>query len=322
MNRVLVTGASGFVGGHLSMELAAAGWQVRAAVRRPLRQQSSAPPCEERLIETIGPDTDWSPVLRGVETVVHLAGRSAVPDTSADRALAAFRSVNVEGTRRLVRACVQSGVRRILFLSSIRAVGERTEVGRPFSEDSPCRPSDPYGISKLEAEQALLAEVRDSSVEAVILRSPLVYGPGVGGNFLRLMRAIDRRIPLPLGRVDNKRSLVFIHNLTSGILHCLAHPLSAGQILHIADAGAFSTPELLKALGAMLGRRVLLLPVSGEVLRGAGRLLGRADEIRRLTDSLEMTTDKIRKLLGWTPPSATREGLEAVASWYRAAVNL
>jgi len=322
MNRVLVTGANGFVGRQLSMELAAAGWHVRAAVRMPFRPQSSALPYEEHLVGTIGRDTDWTVALSGVEAVVHLAGLSIIRDTCAESALAAFRDVNVEGTRRLARACLQNGVRRILFLSSIRAVGERTETGLPFSEGSPCRPRDPYGISKCEAEETLLEELRLGSVETVILRPPLIYGPGVGANFLRLMRAVDQRIPLPLGRVRNRRSLIYIRNLTSGVIICLSHPLAAGEVFHIADAESLSTPELLNSLGEALGRRVILPPVPICVLRAAGRLAGKAGEVGRLVDSLETTIDKIRKRLGWTPPFATREGLESAASWYRAAVNL
>jgi nucleoside-diphosphate-sugar epimerase len=322
MNRVLVTGANGFVGRELSMELAAAGWHVRAAVRMPFRPQSSALPYEEHLVGTIGRDTDWTVALSGVEAVVHLAGLSIIRDTCAESALAAFRDVNVEGTRRLARACLQNGVRRILFLSSIRAVGERTETGLPFSEGSPCRPRDPYGISKCEAEETLLEELRLGSVETVILRPPLIYGPGVGANFLRLMRAVDQRIPLPLGRARNRRSLIYIRNLTSGVIICLSHPLAAGEVFHIADAESLSTPELLNSLGEALGRRVILPPVPICVLRAAGRLAGKAGEVGRLVDSLETTIDKIRKRLGWTPPFATREGLESAASWYRAAVNL
>jgi len=158
-------------------------------------------------------------------------------------------------------------------------------------------------------------------VEPVILRAPLVYGPGVGANFLRLMKAIDRRIPLPLGRVENKRSLIFISNLTNGIMHCVAHPLAAGQVFHVADAEPLSTPELMNSLGDALERRVRLLSVPACALRSTGRLLGRVEEIRRLTGSLEMTIDKIRKRLGWAPPFTTRAGLEAVAAWYRAGVG-
>jgi len=322
MNRVLVTGANGFVGRQLSMELAAAGWHVRAAVRRPFRPQSSALPYEEHLVGAIGRDTDWSVALSGVEAVVHLAGLSIIRDACAESAVAAFRDVNVDGTRRLARACLQNGVRRILFLSSIRAVGERTETGRPFSEGSPCRPRDPYGISKCEAEETLLEELRLGSVETVILRPPLIYGPGVGANFLRLMRAVDQRIPLPLGRVRNRRSLIYIRNLTSGVITCLSHPLAAGEVFHIADAECLSTAGLLNSLGEALGRRVILPPVPICGLRAAGRLTGKAGEVGRLVDSLETTIDKIRERLGWTPPFAMREGLEAAASWYRAAVNL
>ncbi len=321
MNRVLVTGANGFVGRQLSLELASAGWHVRAAVRRPFRPPSPALPYEERIIGAVGGDADWSAALCDIEVVIHLAGLSVIRNAHGKDALAAFRGINVEGTRKLADACVQSGVRRIVFLSSIRAVGERTEAGQPFSEQSPCRPADPYGISKCEAEQALMEKLLHSHVEAVILRSPLVYGPGVGANFLRLLRAVDRKVPLPLGRVKNKRSLIFIRNLTSGITHCLSHRQAAGEVFHVADAGSLSTPELLRSLGKVLGRRVTLPPVPVCILRAAGRLMGRTGESGRLTDSLEMTIDKIKERLGWAPPFATSEGLEAVASWYRAEVE-
>lgn len=314
--RVLVTGAGGFVGSHLCAELAAAGLRVRAAVRKPCSFEALPAQLEQEAVGEIGSSTDWSAALADVDAVVHLAARTHILDPKGGGDIAAFRSVNVAGTQRLAEACIHAGVRRFVLLSSIKAVGEETKNGEYFSEETPCRPRDPYGISKRESEQALLEIVAGGSLDVMILRAPLVYGPRVRANFLRLMAAIDRGMPLPLGAVRAKRSLLFVGNLTSAIARCIDHPTSGAQICHVADDAAVSSRELALNLGELLQKPARLLPVPILLLQFAGAVLGRSEDMRRLTGSLLVSTDRIRRFLGWTPPFTVAEGLLRTVQWY------
>ncbi|MBZ5497077.1 MAG: NAD-dependent epimerase/dehydratase family protein [Acidobacteriia bacterium] len=317
MSRVLVTGAGGFVGGHLCRRLAAAGLSIRAAARRSLPYAIPGDRFQQCLIPGVGPTTDWTMAVEGVDSVVHLAARAHVLEARGERHLEAFREVNVEGSRSLAQASIRAGVRRLVMLSSIKAMGEETVVGQCYAEDSPCRPSDPYGISKREAEQALWETAAGSNMEVVIVRAPLVYGPRVGANFLRLLRAVDRGTPLPLGSVKNRRSLCYVENLTSAIMSCLDHPAAGGQVFLVADEQAPSTRELVCRLGELLGRSPRLLPIPILLLRIAGRISGKSDEIRRLTGSLLLSTAKIRQRLDWRPPFTLDDGLRTTVAWYR-----
>jgi nucleoside-diphosphate-sugar epimerase len=301
MTRVVVTGASGFVGRTLCPMLAASGHEVNAITRH--------------MVPEIGPDTDWSAALAGAGAVVHLAARVHVTDDPADDPLAAHRHVNTLGTRRLAEAAVAAGVRRMVFASTIKVNGENTEA-EPFRATDAAAPRDPYGISKWEAEQALFRVAGESAMEAVVLRPPLVYGPGVGGNFLSLLRVCAKAPPLPLAMVANRRSLIHVGNLADAILRCLDHPEAAGRTFLVSDGETVSTPELVRRVAAALGRPARLFPVPPQLLRLAGRLTGKSSIIERLLDSLAVDDGEIRRRLDWKPPFSMSRGLQETAAWF------
>jgi nucleoside-diphosphate-sugar epimerase len=311
VTRVLVTGASGFIGRALCDALAARGLSVRAAVRR-----ASSITGDARVVGEIGPDTEWRRALHGVDAVVHLAARVHVMRDAAADPLGAFRTVNVAGTERLARECVVSQVRRLVFVSSIKVNGERTQ-GRPFSETDPPAPEDPYGVSKLEAEQALQRVAAATGLEAVIVRPCLVYGPGVRGNLGRLLAAIERGVPLPLASVDNRRSLIGLTNLCDLLARCVAHPSATGEIWLASDGEDLSTPELIRALAAGAGRPARLMPFPPRWLELAARLAGARDAYERVCGSLQADSSKARRSLDWHPPLSAQEGLRQTGAWHR-----
>lgn len=308
---ILVTGASGFVGRALCEALTAAGRPPRIAVRAASPAVPDAVPVGE-----VGPDTDWRAALDGIRCVVHLVARTHVLQESAADPLSESRRINVQGTERLARAAAEWGVRRFVFLSSVKVNGERTDA-RPYTEDDPPAPEDAYGISKLEAEQALAAVTASTGLEVVVLRPPLVYGPGVKGNFLRLMDAIARGLPLPLASITNRRSLVHVGNLAGAIVVALDAPQAAGRTYLVSDGEDLSTPELVHAIARALDRRPRLLPFPPRMLEAAAALLGRGAEARRLTGSLQVDSSRIRRELGWRPPISLAQGLAETARWYR-----
>lgn len=306
--KIAVVGAGGFVGRCLVVRLGADGHEVAPIVRTARAMPG------ERLIGDIDGATDWSGALAGVEAVVHLAARVHVMDEAPAPALARYRRVNTAGTLNLARAAAAAGVRRFVFLSSIKVNGERTVAGRPFRPDDPPRPEDSYAVSKLEAEQGLLALARETAMEIVIVRPPLVYGPGVAGNFATMMDWLRRGRPLPLGRVaGNRRSLIGIDNLVDFIALCVAHPAAANRVLLVADGEDVSTRALLERLAAAMNRRARLLPVPEAVLRGLARLAGKGAAGDRLLGSLQVDIGESRRLLGWSPPVTLAEGLRRAA---------
>lgn len=310
MGKILVTGGTGFVGGGLLRRLGGDGGRaVVAAVRTG---GAMLPPGIERvLVADLGPDTDWSQALAGVDVVVHCAARAHVMHERASDPLEVFRRANVQGTLRLARQAAAAGVRRLVFLSSIKVNGESTPSGKPFRADDMPAPQDAYGISKREAEDGLMALARETGMEVVIIRPPLVYGPGVKGNFAALMRLVATGMPLPLGAVrHNRRSLVGLDNLVDLIITCLDHPAAANQVLLAADGEDLSTAELLKRLGRAMNRRVRLLPVPVWMLESAAAILGKRDMAQRLLGSLQVDIGKTRELLGWSPPVGGDEGLK------------
>lgn len=300
---VAVTGANGFVGRALCKHLRARGLSVRALTR-------SASGAEDAwAVGDLGPGTDWGQSLQGVDCVVHCAARvHMVHDTDPDP-LQSFRRVNVEGSRFLAIAAAAAGVRRLVFLSSLKVHGERTEPGHPFTSDMAPAPEDAYGQSKWEAEQALHEVAASTGLELVVVRPPLVYGPGVKANFLRLMNAVARGTPLPLGSVDNRRSLLALGNLTDLLLQCVEQPAAAGHSFLVSDGHDLSTPDLVRAIARALGRPARLWPVPVAWLHMAGKLLGRSPQIDRLIGSLQVDIGHTRQVLGWTPRLTVEQGL-------------
>jgi nucleoside-diphosphate-sugar epimerase len=313
--RILITGANGFVGQVLCARLAHSGGVVRAAVRT--QAQGVDLPCPSIAVGEIDAHTDWNSALEGIEIVIHLAARAHAMNEQAANPLDAYRRVNVAGTERLLRAAVPAGVRRIVFVSSIKVNGE-TRAAPGFSEADAPQPEDAYGISKLEAEQRLASICAESTIEHVVLRPPLVYGPGVKGNMAALIRAIDRGIPLPLGCIRNQRSLIGIANLVEAIRLCSDHPAAAGKTFLVADERPVSSVELVKTIARALGRTARLLPVPVPLLRLAGSMLGRSPAIARLTSSLVVDSRAIHERLGWRPVSSFEDGIRAMVRGYQA----
>jgi len=303
---LLVTGSTGLVGRALCVHLRDLGWAVRGVSRQasdPVGQQSVVQ------IRSIDEDTDWRGALRGIDVVLHLAARVHImQDRSADP-LAEFRRVNVHGTLNLARQAASAGVRRLVFVSSVKVHGEATVSGRPFTELDPLLPQDAYGQSKIEAKPGLQMIAMQTGLELVIVRPPLVYGPGVKANFAALMRAVQQGWPLPLGAVQNLRSLVALDNLVDFLSLCASHPRAAQQSFLISDGQDVSTPQLLREMAHALGRPARLLPLPVPVLRALGRLSGQSAAIDRLCGNLQLDISKARTLLGWTPVLGLSEGL-------------
>lgn len=309
---ILLTGATGFVGGHLVPCLRAKGFDVRSAVRTTPAE--GAPSLDVVSVGDLTTLPSLREALRDVSVVVHLAGRVHASRRTTDSG-AEFRRANVDATRHLAVQAAARGVRRFVFLSTIKVNGEST-AGHSFSESDTPSPHDAYGISKLEAERALLEVASSTGLEVVILRPPLVYGPGVKANFLRLLWLVRRRIPLPFGNVHNRRSLVSVWNLCDLISVCCEHPAAAGETFLVSDQHDLSTPELIRALGDALGRPARLFACPLLLLRAPGRLLGRSDEVERLIGSLQVDSTKATEQLGWRPPVTVADGIARTCRWY------
>lgn len=296
---ILVTGANGFVGRAVVAEAKRRGLRVRAAMRTAGDVPEGA---ELSIAPSLEAGSDWRPLLKGVDAVVHAAARVHVMRDTADDPLAAFRRVNVNGTMELALQAVQAGVRRFVFISSIKVNGEGTSADAPYRADSPPQATDPYGISKLEAERGLLELARGAAMGVAIIRPVLVYGPGVRANFRSVMKWIRRGIPLPLGAIHNRRSLVALDNLVDLILTCVAHPAAANQVFLVSDGEDVSTPGLLRSIAAAMQKRAALIPVPPALLQFLLSLFGLGAQGRRLCGSLHVDIGKTRERLGWTPP--------------------
>lgn len=311
MKTVLVSGATGFVGRALCVELVQREYGVRAVVRDLSRSLGGH--YELVKVSNIDSATDWSCSLHGVDAVVHLAARVHVMCDTATAPLTEFRRVNVEGTLKLARQAAAAGVRQFVYLSSIKVNGEFTRLDQTFTADDIPAPQDPYGISKHEAEVGLRQLARETGLKVVIIRPPLIYGPGVKANFLSMMRWLWCGIPLPLGAIHNKRSLVALDNLVDLIVTCLNHPAAANQTFLVSDGEDLSTTELLRRMGDALGKPTRLIPMPVSWLQSGATMLGFRDMAQRLCESLQVDIAKTREVLGWTPSVSVAEGLRRVA---------
>lgn len=316
--KVAVTGANGFVGRALAQQLASCGHRVLAYVRRPRDFVETAD-----VMPMAMPDlclhADWRLTpTQGIDVLVHCAARVHIlKDTSSD-CLADFRRVNVEGAVNLARQAAVAGVRRFVFLSSIKVNGEFTEVGHPFTAYDTPAPEDPYGVSKNEAEQLLREVSSETGMEMVIIRSPLVYGLGVKANFESMMRWLSRGVPLPLAAVtQNRRSLVALENLVDLIMTCLSHPAAVNQTFLVSDGEDLSTVDLLKRMGAALGHPARLFYMPPSMLKIGAQFVNKFGIYQRLCGSLQVDIAKTRQLLGWTPPVSVDEGLRRAAGSFR-----
>lgn len=317
--KVLVTGATGFIGRALCRHLLQHSVSVRASTR--VASSAALPPEAEVVqIASVDGETDWSEALAGVDAVVHLVGRVHVMSESDPDPLGAFRTVNTEGTGRLAAMAAEAGVRRMVYVSSIKVNGEQT-TGSPFTESDVPKPHDPYGISKWEAEQGLWGTARRTGLEVVVVRPPLVYGPGAPGNFLRLLQFIRMGVPLPLASVQNQRSFMYVENLCDAIRVCAQHPSAAGRTFLLSDGEDISTPGLIRLLSSYLGCRTRLLRFPPALLGAGARVLGFGGEAERLLGSLRVDSSAMRRALHWTPPFPLRDGLRATAEAYLSALE-
>lgn len=312
--KVLVTGANGFVGGAVCRKLVTDGHHVIAA----MRQREELPPTiETRIVGSLDAETAWTAVLPGVDAVVHLAGRAHVMRDRVADPETAFRAVNTEATLRLAREAARLGVRRMIFMSSVKVNGEAT-TERPFAADDAPNPVDAYGRSKWAAELGLsaLARAGDGHFQVTVLRPPLVYGPGVRANFLSLLRAVAAGWPLPLAAVDNRRSLIFVDNLADAVAAALGKSAGLFDIFLVSDGDDVSTPELIRRIARAMNRPARLFPLPPALLRGLGDFVGRAAAIERLTGSLQVDSEAFRKRFSWTPPATLDQGLAATVAWF------
>jgi len=291
--------------------------RVRAALRRATTEIEESKGIENVVLGNINATNSFTHGLMGMDVVVHAAARVHVLNDTAIDPLVEYRKINTEGTLNLARQAAFNGVKRFIFLSTIKVNGEATRRGSSFCMRDQPMPQDAYAISKWEAEQGLVEISAKTGMEVVILRAPLVYGPGVGANFLRLMRAVDRRTPLPFGLVDNCRSLIYLGNLVDAIVACLDHPVAAGKTYLLSDGEDVSTPELINRLAKAFNRSPRLMPIPPVLMRWGGQLVCKGREIDRLLGSLVVDSSAIQSELGWMPPHSMQEGLQVTANWYR-----
>jgi nucleoside-diphosphate-sugar epimerase len=315
MTRVLITGVSGFVGTALATTVYGNGFSVVGAVRS---LSETIPDFVEQIsIGNIIFDTNWKDSLNNIDVVVHLAARVHVMQDTSSNPLEEFRRINTKATINLARQAAESGVKRFIYLSSIKVNGESTGPGAPFTEKDEYIPVDPYALSKYEGEVGLLELAKKTQMEVVIIRPPLVYGPGVKANFQSMMKWLYKGVPLPFGSIDNKRSLVALDNLVDLILTCIDHPAAVNQVFLVSDGIDLSTTELLQRVAIALGKKPILLPVNQQLLKWGLKLVGKKDLAQRLCGSLQVDISKAQKLLNWTPAISVEKALRKTAEVFK-----
>lgn len=312
---ILVTGASGFVGSALVQKLIDDGkYTPKVAVRKTIPELPEN--ISQALIENLDKSTNWHDALKSVEVIIHSAARAHIVNETAEDSMAEFRKTNVDGTLNLAKQALQAGVKRFVYISSIKVNGENTALNVPFKPDDQPNPSDAYGISKYEAEQGLKEMAADTGMDIVIIRPSLVYGPGVKANFLSMIQWIQKGVPLPLGAIHNQRSLVSLDSLVDLIITCIDHPAASNQTFMVSDDEDLSTTQLLQRMGQALGKPVRLLPVPQGFLSLMLNLVGKEPIARRLCSSLQVDITKNRELLGWNPVISVDDALKKTAQYH------
>jgi nucleoside-diphosphate-sugar epimerase len=308
MSKILVTGANGFVGKELCSTLQGRGLDFVAAVRHCLDGEQVA-------IGDLTAATDWANALAGCDSVIHLAARVHVMNDRSSDPLVVFRKINVDATLNLARQAVASGVKRFVFVSSIKVNGEQT-TDKPFSVFDTPAPADPYGQSKFEAEQALLELSQETGLEVVIVRPPLIYGPGVRANFQNLMGLVKSGVPLPLGAIPNRRSMVALYNFIDLLIVCVRHPNAGGQTFMVSDGMDVSVSELLRMLARSMGTRTLLLPIPAGLIARTASLFGKSAMANRLLGSLQVDIDHTMLALDWRPIIGMQEAIDKTVAYF------
>lgn len=312
---ILVTGANGFVGRSLCAALIKDGHKVRGAVRR---NDGIVHPAISRVnVGEINSQTDWSEALADIDVVIHLAARVHVMRETSVNPLDDFRQANVIGTEHLARSAAALGVERLVFVSSIKVNGEETKEGHPYTQTDIPSPQNLYGVSKWEAEKALFQLGKDTDLQVVIIRPPLIYGAGVKGNFERMLRFLSKGIPLPLAAVKNLRSMIYVENLAHALGICAIHPEAAGKTYLVCDDEDISTPDMISILLQRLGKPVRVFSIPVALLKLGGVVFRKSTDVSRLIGSLQIDSQKIRQELDWHPPFTLQQGLQATADWYR-----
>jgi nucleoside-diphosphate-sugar epimerase len=313
MKTILITGANGFIGRALAVELIQQGFNIVCAVR----SEFQLPSAQTVIIPDLELPIFWSKYLAGVDCVIHAAARVHKKDNDEASAEEDYYKTNILATLNLAQAAADNGVKRFIFLSTVKVNGENTKPRKPFCENDAPNPQDKYSISKCQAEEGLRAIGRQTGMEIVIIRPPLVYGPGVKANFASMIDALQRQVPLPLGSINNKRSFLYMGNLVNFIVHCISHPKAANQIFLVSDGCDVSTPELLINCAAALGIKARLLSISPSFLKMGATLLGKSEQAQRLCGSLQVDINKSFQVLGWRPPFSMDEGLKATADYFK-----
>ncbi|HAU3780758.1 TPA: NAD-dependent epimerase/dehydratase family protein [Legionella pneumophila] len=317
MAKILITGATGFIGRSLVPALLSEGHDVRCAVL----QLDSTLQAEQIVINNLEVHTDWTDALRNVEIVIHLAARVHIMKEYATSSLDEYCKINSIATKNFVEQAVQNNVKRFIFLSTIKVHGEFSQNNLPFSEDCRTQPEDPYAKSKLYAEQFIQEICQNARMEFVILRPPLVYGPYVKANFLRILQLVDKKWPLPFGSIYNKRTFIYIDNLVSAISAVVSEPSAANQVYLVADDCSWSLTQLVQTLSRKINTKLFLIPIPVQILIFLFKLCGLKNINTRLFSSLEVSNEKIKSQLGWTPPVSSIDGLEKTVKWYQNEYN-
>tara|TARA_E500000331_G_C17201966_1_gene689667 strand:- start:113 stop:1096 length:984 start_codon:yes stop_codon:yes gene_type:complete len=314
MSKILITGATGFIATPLIRALREQGHILSGTTRKTgVFSGTNGIPLHK--VPEISENTDWSNIISGAEVVIHLAARVHIMKDQSRNPIEAFRRVNTLGTKSLALQAANAGIKRFIFLSTVKVAGETSPIDG-FKESGPISPNDPYSISKYEAEQELLKIAQSSSMEVVIIRPPLVYGPNVKGNFLSLLKLAKRNYPLPLNSINNKRSLIFVDNLTDAIAKAVEHPKAANKIFFLSDEENLSTTELINKISTAFGSKARIFNVPQKYLDLFGKITGNTEIVKRLTQTLTVNSTRIKSDLNWSPPFQSDDGIEKTVNWY------